>query len=66
MAKKKKILMYEMKCDTCGKDPKRDDNASSESWNVIPMNCECGGRIKIDFTKPYYVENVKNELNKNN
>lgn len=64
MAKKKRALMYEMHCDKCGKDPKRDEDMSSESWNVIPMNCECGGRIKIDFSKPYYVDDVKKELSK--
>ena len=62
MPKKKKALMYEMQCDKCGKDPILDAVKSNGNWNVIPMNCECGGRIKIYFSKPYYVDDVKGEF----
>jgi len=56
MAKKKKKLMYEMLCEKCGESPIKDEDQSTENWDVIPMKClKCGGRIKIDFTKPYYI-----------
>ena len=40
-----------MKCNKCGKEPSRDKNGE---WEVINLNCECGGRIVTDFSKPYY------------
>lgn len=58
MGKKKKILMYEMYCEVCKKPAVKDEGISTENWNVIPLICsKCGGRIKIDFDKPYYKEN---------
>ncbi len=48
---KKKKLMFPMKCDKCGKEPLREN---SDNWEVIQLNCNCGGRIITDFSKPYY------------
>ena len=56
MAKKKKKLMYPMYCDKCGKTPNTDKNKSTDNWTVFNLDCECGGRIKIDFDNPYYEE----------
>lgn len=47
---KKKKLMFPMKCDKCGKKPTKE---KSNEWEVIKLNCSCGG-IVTDFTKPYY------------
>jgi len=55
MARKKKTLLYEMYCEQCGKDPTKS-MIFDQTWNIIPMKCECGGRIKIEFDKPYYLE----------
>ncbi len=46
----KKKLMFPMKCDKCGKEPIKD---KKNNWEVINLNCECGGRIVTDYTKPY-------------
>lgn len=56
MAKKKKTLMYEMYCEDCKEPAVKDEEKSSDSWTVFQMKCtKCGGRIKIDTTKPYYI-----------
>jgi len=55
VGRKKKVLMYEMYCEVCKEPAVKNDKMSSENWDVIPMTCsKCGGRIKIDFDKPYY------------
>ena len=64
MGRKKKILMYEMNCDKCGKDPMKDSDKSNENWTVIPMKCGCGGKIIIHYDKPYYVNDVSEALRK--
>ena len=57
MVRKKKRLMYEMFCEVCKEPATKDDKKSSENWDVISMTCfKCGGKIKIDFNKPYYEE----------
>jgi hypothetical protein len=48
---KKKKLMFPMKCEKCGKEPQKEQE---NGWEVIKMECSCGGRIITDFTKPYY------------
>lgn len=48
---KKKKLMFPMKCSKCGKEPIKE---KSNEWEVIKLNCTCGGRVETDFTKPYY------------
>lgn len=53
---KKKVLMYEMYCEDCKEPASKDESKSNANWNVINMTCsKCGGRIKVDFDKPYYV-----------
>lgn len=51
MSKKKKRLMFPMKCDKCEKEPVKENK---DNWEVIQLNCSCGGRIITDFSKPYY------------
>lgn len=53
MVRKKKRLMYPAYCDTCDKEP---DVEKKGTWDVVTLDCSCGGRVKIDFTKPYYEE----------
>lgn len=48
MAKK---LMFPSKCNKCGKEPLKE---AKGKWEVIKMDCKCGGRIVTDFSKPYY------------
>ena len=58
------MICMECMCDKCGKDPVLDNIKSNGNWNVMPMNGECGGRVQIDFNKPYYVDDVKSEFRK--
>lgn len=51
MSKNKKKLMYPSKCNKCGEEPKRDKQGNYE---IIKMDCPCGGRVVTDFSKPYY------------
>lgn len=43
--------MFSMRCEKCGKTP---DKEKRGNWEVIKLDCSCGGRIITDFTKPYY------------
>lgn len=49
--KKKKRLMFPVRCDKCGKEPRKE---KEEGWDIIKLVCPCGGRIVTDFSKPYY------------
>ena len=51
MPKRKKKLMFPMKCDKCGNEPKKEKEGE---WEVFKLDCECGGRIQTDYSKPYY------------
>ena len=51
MPRKKKKLMFPRFCDKCGKEPDREREGE---WEVVKLDCPCGGRIKTDFKKPYY------------
>ncbi len=46
-----KKLMFPSKCNKCGKEPLKEVKGKYE---VIKMDCQCGGRIVTDFSKPYY------------
>lgn len=43
--------MFPMNCDKCGKEPEKNKEGE---WEVVQLNCECGGRVKTNFDKPYY------------
>jgi len=49
--KEKKKLMFPSRCNKCGKKPRKENKGD---WEVIKLNCSCGGRIETDFRKPYY------------
>lgn len=48
---KKKKLMLPMYCNKCGKEPIKENK---DGWNVIKLDCSCGGMIVMDYTKPYH------------
>ena len=48
---KKKKLMFPMKCNKCGKEPETEKEGS---WDIVKLDCPCGGRIITDFSSPYY------------
>ena len=45
----KKKLMFPMKCDKCGKELQK---SKEDEWEVIQLNCHCGGRIVTNYSKP--------------
>lgn len=37
-------------CIDCGKEPKEDNEQSTDNWKVAPKQCpDCGGKITIKF-----------------
>ena len=54
MGKKKKVLMYPITCNKCGKPAVENKEESNENWKVLDAKCECGGVMRMDFTRPYY------------
>jgi hypothetical protein len=54
--KKKKVLMYEIECNKCGKKAEVDNEKSNNNWTAYKTGkCECGGIIMPNIDKPYYI-----------
>ena len=53
---RKKVLVYEERCNKCGAKPKINEEKSNQNWTVYNLDCACGGRIETDYDKPYYIQ----------
>lgn len=53
---KKKILVYEIECNKCGKKAEIDKEKSTGKLKVYKLGkCECGGIIMPNLDKAYYI-----------